>query len=482
MRVCLLAEGCYPYVVGGVSSWVQMLIQGMPEHEFIIYAIGAEEKNRGNFKYTLPPNVVGVKEIFLDSVLNMTTPFRGTINLSEQEKKVLYDLLLNNKKIELSPLSDIFRNRLLKEDFMQIFMSFDFFDIIVKVYKEKYSYLAFTDFFWTIRSLLLPLFYLLQDDIPEADLYHSVASGYCGVIGALAAHYNNKPFIITEHGIYSREREEEIIKADWVKGDFKSIWIEYFYQQAYIAYTSADRVITLFDDNVKAEIALGCDPKKVSVIPNGVRLENFVNITHEDDPDGDFVIGAIVRVVPIKDILTMIRAFSLVQQKIPKSKLYIMGPYVEDPEYYEECQVLVKSLDLKNVIFTGSVNIRDYLGKMDLLLLSSISEGQPLALLEGFAAGLAFVTTDVGCCHQVIYGSASDKTDTFGDAGVVVPVMDFEGMAAAVIRLAKNKALRDKMAQAGRERIIKYYGYQLFIDRYKEVYGYYQNKLNAHLS
>ena len=54
MRVCLLAEGCYPYVVGGVSSWVQMLIQGMPEHEFIIYAIGAEEKNRGNFKYTLP--------------------------------------------------------------------------------------------------------------------------------------------------------------------------------------------------------------------------------------------------------------------------------------------------------------------------------------------------------------------------------------------------------------------------------------------
>ena len=40
MRICLLTEGSYPYVVGGVSSWCQMLIQGLPEHEFFIYSIG----------------------------------------------------------------------------------------------------------------------------------------------------------------------------------------------------------------------------------------------------------------------------------------------------------------------------------------------------------------------------------------------------------------------------------------------------------
>ena len=75
MRICLLAEGSYPYIVGGVSAWIQMLIQGMPEHEFIIYAIGAEEKDRGNFKYKLPSNVVAVKEIFLDTVLNNCIEF-----------------------------------------------------------------------------------------------------------------------------------------------------------------------------------------------------------------------------------------------------------------------------------------------------------------------------------------------------------------------------------------------------------------------
>lgn len=476
MRICLLAEGSYPYVVGGVSSWVQMLIQGMPEHEFVIYTIGAEEKNRGDFKYKLPPNVVGVKEIFLDTVLNMQTKFRGTISLDKAEKKVLTDLLMNEQLMDLTPLSRLFRKRLSKENFLQIFMSFDFFDIIIEVYRKKYSYLSFTDYFWTIRSLLLPLFFLLQDEIPEADLYHSVATGYCGIVGALAAQEHDKPYIITEHGIYSREREEEIIKSDWVKGDFKSIWIEYFYQQAYVAYRQANQVITLFEGNRNTEISLGCNPDKISIITNGVRIENFVSITHEADPDGSFVLGAIVRVVPIKDILTMLRAFSLVQHSIPNSKLYVMGPYAEDPEYYEECKLLVKSLQLQNVVFTGSVNVREYLGKMDLLLLSSISEGQPLALLEGFAAGVASVTTDVGCCREVIYGSGDDN---LGDAGVVVPVMDFEGMAEAVIKLARDNELRSRMAQIGRERIIRYYSYDGFIDSYKKVYSSYDKCLNT---
>ena len=46
MRICLLTEGSYTYVVGGVSSWVQMLMEGLPEYEFFIYSIGAEAKER----------------------------------------------------------------------------------------------------------------------------------------------------------------------------------------------------------------------------------------------------------------------------------------------------------------------------------------------------------------------------------------------------------------------------------------------------
>lgn len=64
MRICLILEGCYPYVNGGVSSWMHNYINEMTEHEFVLVTIGANAESRGNFKYELADNVVEVKEVF----------------------------------------------------------------------------------------------------------------------------------------------------------------------------------------------------------------------------------------------------------------------------------------------------------------------------------------------------------------------------------------------------------------------------------
>ena len=265
MRICLLVEGSYPYVVGGVSSWVQMLIEGLPEHEFVVYSIGAEMKQRGDFRYNLPKNLVEVHELFLDEILALRAPSRNEKPLTPQEKVCLYELVVGNVPLDLDVLLGIFRSDRIRHDAMGIFMSADFFDIIERVYREHYDHLPFTDFFWTIRSMLLPLFYILQQDFPEADIYHSVATGYCGVVGGVASRVYRKPFLITEHGIYSREREEEILKCKWAEGDFKSVWIQYFYNLAGLAYAGADRVFTLFQKNADTEIALGCAPEKIAI-------------------------------------------------------------------------------------------------------------------------------------------------------------------------------------------------------------------------
>ena len=68
MKICLIAEGCYPYVAGGVSSWIQMLMEGMPEHQFVICTIAASTQQKGQFKYRLPANVAAVEENFLDQI------------------------------------------------------------------------------------------------------------------------------------------------------------------------------------------------------------------------------------------------------------------------------------------------------------------------------------------------------------------------------------------------------------------------------
>ena len=68
MRICIIAEGCYPYVVGGVSSWTHSLIKSFPNQEFVILAIVANRSLRGKYVYDLPDNVTEVHELYLDDV------------------------------------------------------------------------------------------------------------------------------------------------------------------------------------------------------------------------------------------------------------------------------------------------------------------------------------------------------------------------------------------------------------------------------
>lgn len=467
MRICLLAEGSYPYVVGGVSAWIQMLMEGLPEHEFVIYSVGAEAKDRGAFKYELPKNCLGVQEEFLDEILSLKGEDMLEGVLTAAEKETLYTLVRCERDVPLEELADIFRRGRWKTP-LSLFMSSDFFDVIVRVYRETYRNLPFTDFFWTMRSMFLPLFYLLQQKFPDADVYHSVATGYCGVIGGLAATIRRKPFIITEHGVYSREREAEIIKSDWAKVDFKGVWIRYFYYLARLAYGKARKLYTLFAHNGRIAADLGCDPAKIVIVPNGVYMERFAHIGALQDHGGPVTIGAVVRVVPIKDVLTLLRAFAIVRHELPDARLIVMGSIEEDPDYAEACYRTVRMLGLEGVEFTGAVRVEDYFPQIDILVLSSISEGQPLAVLEGFSARRPYVTTDVGCCRELIYG---DGSDDLGAAGAVVAPMDYESMGYEIVRLARDFALRHAMGEAGYERTKAQYTYAQFIDAYKAAYG-----------
>lgn len=467
MRICIIAEGSYPYITGGVSSWIQMLITGMPEHEFIIYSIGAEEKNKGKFKYSLPDNIVEVKEVFLDSILNQQCSGTTVFPLTSRQKDMLFSLICGEGEIKIDELVGIFRSSK-KRAALSIFMSFNFFDIITAVYKERYSHLPFTDFFWTVRSMLLPLFFLLQQGFPRADVYHSVATGYAGVVGSLAAKMSKRPFILTEHGIYSREREEEIIQSNWVESHFKDLWINYFYSLARLTYFEATRVFSLFAKNAEIEVALGCDAGKIEIITNGVDVELYEGVSAKPAEEDTVVIGAVVRVVPIKDIITMLRSFSLVIQALPSARFLILGPTDENEEYYEECLNMVERLNLKSCVqFTGTVNVNEYLGKLDIMVLSSVSEGQPLAVLEGMACHKPFVTTDVGSCRELLYGN----NDSLGPAGIIVPLMDFEAMAQAIIGLARDKELRRSMGENAYQRIAQYYTKAGMITSYRQVYA-----------
>ena len=66
MKVCIVAEGCYPYVVGGVSGWINSMIKSFPNIEFILLTIVANRSVRGKFVYELPENLTQVYELYLE--------------------------------------------------------------------------------------------------------------------------------------------------------------------------------------------------------------------------------------------------------------------------------------------------------------------------------------------------------------------------------------------------------------------------------
>lgn len=464
MKICIIAEGSYPYITGGVSSWIHSIANQMPEHEFIIFAIGAQRSQAGQFKYKLPLNVVEVKEMFLDSYLEEGGEWGKRFRLTTTQRKNMQSLLGSEYEMDWNGLfkqlrSGKFRNA---ADFLS---SKDFFDILEELCQSHYKLVPFTEMFWTVRSMILPLFLTIREEIPEADIYHSVSTGYAGIVGALAKHLYGKPMLLTEHGIYSREREEEIIKADWVKGYFKDLWIEYFYRLSSCAYESADQVVTLFGRNKEIQTELGCDSSKITIIPNGVNVNDYAELPKRVE-DGVIRIGAIVRVVPIKDIKTMLQSFALIKREVTNAEFYIMGPYEEDEQYYEECLQLAEALELKDVFFTGSVKIMDYLSRMDLFMLTSISEGQPLAILEGMASSKPFVATNVGSCRELLNG----MDDGIGQAGLIAPVMHYEQLALAAIQLCKDRALREEMGRNAYERVQRYYRQDEVIKSYRTMY------------
>ena len=177
-------------------------------------------------------------------------------------------------------------------------------------------------------------------------------------------------------------------------------------------------------------------------------------------------VGAIIRVVPIKDIKTMIQSFALVKAQRPDAILYLIGPYDEDPEYYEECLELIETLDCPDIEFVGRVNVAEWMERLDMVILTSISEGQPFVLLEAMAAKRPVLSTNVGSCKEIIEG----YQDEFQDAGVVVPVMNPSKIAAGILKIGSSLEGMRQYASEGYARVAKYYQDKDFLASYEKLY------------
>ena len=462
MKICLVLEGSYPYVRGGVSSWTNNYIRTFSQHEFVLWTIGAQKQKKGKFLYQLPSNVTAVHEIFLDEAYDLqVTKGRASEFSPEESEQILK--VMKNEDPDWDILFKCFNKK--GKNPLSFLKSEQFLYLLRELCNSKFPYVSFSDLFYTMRSIFLPLLYLLGQEVPQADMYHTTATGYSGIMGALGSWKYDKPNVTTEHGIYSREREEEILRSKWIKPYFKDLWIDFFRMICRCAYDKADMVTALFEYARDTQIELGCRPGKCVVAQNAVYFEEFSCIPAKE-PDGFVDIGAIVRIASIKDIKTMIYSFAELKHNFPNVRLHILGD-VDSKEYQEECLHLVAQLEVDGILFVGNTDVKKYLEKLDFTILTSISEGQPLAIIEAMAAGRPCVATDVGACRELLEGS---KDDDLGMSGICVPPMHTKAIAEAMLRLCSNKELREKMGRIAKKRAQQYYNYDVMISNYKNIY------------
>ena len=466
MRVCIITEGSYPYVVGGVSSWIHNLIKAFSDVEFVLWEIVSDRHQEREFMYELPENLTEIYEVYLqDDDWDINGSKEEHKRLKKNEYEVLKSLMIG-VETDWHGLFEMLHSS--KYGIEELLMGEDFLHFTREFYDREYSQIPFCDFLWTLRSIYMPLFQVIRSEIPKAEIYHCVATGYSGVLGSMAKYYHKGGLLLSEHGIYTREREEELIKANWVDNVYKKIWVDQFHKMSRLVYDEAESVVSLFPHARSLQVQIGCPKEKTLVIPNGIYVDRFQNLPDKRSEELGIVnIGAIVRVTPIKDIKTMIQAFYFASKKVPNLHLWVMGNTEEEPEYAKECFELVSVLGIENLVtFTGIVNVTEYLGRMDMTILTSISEGQPLTILESFAASKPVIATDVGDCRGLIYGNKiGDK-----EAGILTHVMNVEEISDAIVKLATNEELCKFMGQVGRKRVAKYHRIEEINDRYRDLY------------
>lgn len=462
--ICMILEGTYPYVAGGVSSWVHDMLQTHKDRSFHLVCLLPDRQERKR-RYTVPDNVVGIEHVYLQDLPAGSRPMPGDHRLFRRMEHGITALMEAGQLEDLALLDTALAPARRRLGRRRLLNSPAAWQSVLRLYDREMPEGSFLEFFWSWRSMMSSLFAVLLAEIPPARAYHTISTGYAGALAARAHIETRRPALITEHGIYTNERRIEITMANWLhevnagslavqrkKRDLRDLWIDTFTGYSHCAYSAAWKIITLYGGNQDLQRRDGAPEDRLLVIPNGIDYDRYSAVPRQTvgQPPTIALIG---RVVPIKDVKTYIRAAAMLRQQIPDLQALILGPFDEDPGYGQECRDLVAMLGLgETVKFMGQVKLDDWLGRIDAIVLTSISEAQPLVILEAGAAGVPTVATDVGACREMILGPP-DESPALGAGGAITPLANPQATAAALAALLRNPETLAAASRAIQERV-----------------------------
>jgi len=285
-------------------------------------------------------------------------------------------------------------------------------------------------------------------ELPDAQVYHALATGAAGAAAARAAREAGRRFIVSEHGLALLEARLGIAGCKpHYAGDARTIDA-----QARAAYRDAFAITSVCRANARFQRAHGAE--RVRVVANPAPPSSAA----PDRRTGSPLVGFVGRVVPVKDVATFLRACRLVADALPSARFVVVGPLHHDEEYARRCRALAGALELE-VEFAGETDAASWYPRLDALVLTSRSEAQPLVALEAMSAGVPVVAAAVGGCPELLAG-----------CGLLTAVADPQATAGAVLRILRSPSLHTRLAAAGRERARRDHAPAAVLAAFAELY------------
>ncbi len=467
LDVALITEGTYPFHHGGVSVWCDQLARGLAPHRFHVHAITVTGTERP--AWDLPANVVSVRGVPLWATMVARRPARRLDPaLAADLERLLWaitqssstaDFLAALKRLQPYARAGQLHAALASQDVIGLTLSLMSAPVPPgRALDDAPGTPTIADAVASL-SLLEHVLRPLGAPPPVVDVCHASSNGL-GVLLAMGAKWESgTPFLLTEHGLYLRERYIAYGPTSMGHAQ-RAFMLGFFKHLTAAAYHMADVVAPGSEYNRLWEQANGAVPEKIKPIYNGIDAPSFAPPGTEPDQPTLVWVG---RIDPLKDVKTLLRAFARVQAARPEARLRIFGatPKGNEP-YHRECVELHARLGLgDSAVFEGRVpSIIDAYHAGHVVVATSISEGFPYAVIEGMAAGRATVATDVGGVREAI-----------ADAGILVSPRDDQAIADACLELLADPERRARLAAAGRERVLSLFTLETCLDRYRELYA-----------
>jgi glycosyltransferase involved in cell wall biosynthesis len=520
VHVLLVTEGTYPCYPGGVSNWCDLLVRGTPEVDFTLLSLTGSL--HPELTFSLPSNVRACHRIplwgtrdalearddlsfrdiherkartndsaiakhflpafagFLHSIIN-THPSAGSASSggprlarSDQRAPRGLDGMLRGSDIKALRNPNILSHLLrmhgffLEHDFDTCLRSRLVWECFVETSQHGFPAAAkesgypgarlrladLTDAMGLLQRWLIPI----SVPLPKADVMHATGGGLSALTAAVAAQQHGAGFLLTEHGLYLRERY--LAEAEFPSPFFVKLFSLRFIQAVTeLAYAMADQISPGSNHNQRWELKSGASPARLRTIYNGV---DPATVQPAPKPDSTPRVVWVGRITPIKDLFTLLRAAAIVCRARPEVEFCLYGTAAAGEKGYERaCLALRAELGLESSVrFPGHApTVEGAFNTGDIVVLSSISEGFPYAVVEAMLCARPVVATAVGGVPEAVEG-----------CGLTVEPRNPEQMAAALLELLADPDRAKALGIAGRERAARDFNLEQCKVAYLEAY------------